>query len=103
MAPSLVVSLLSRLPEDSLTLALMRGGAEHRGWGMDRHMLASLVDAMHENTIVSGEWKKGKTPKLVPFPRPKENTKPKKAAKHVDIFEAFAKKFGAGAPTVETG
>ncbi|PSL04136.1 hypothetical protein CLV30_106141 [Haloactinopolyspora alba] len=53
-----------------MTHALMRGGPEHLGWGVERHVLASLFDALNLNTKISGNWKKGKEPKFPEWPRP---------------------------------
>ena len=76
-APALVLSLVQRLPDDSLTHALVRGGYEHFGWGMDRHIHASIFDAIQINTRATGNFKK--PPKFEPWPRPKPKAKKKKA------------------------
>lgn len=51
-APSLVWSCVQRLPDDSLTAALMRGGREHFGWGEQRHLMADQFLAL---TAMSGK------------------------------------------------
>lgn len=76
--PRLVLALVQALPDDSLTHALMQGGWENFGWGHSRHLMASIYDALNQNTIATGSWKKGKTPKLPLWPRPGSK---KKAAK----------------------
>lgn len=80
-SPALVLLLLPRLPDTSLTRALASGGMEHFGWGVDRHMLADLYDAINQNTRASGQWGKKGPPKIPPFPRPtitaKTGDKPK--------------------------
>ena len=87
-APSFVLALVERLPDDSLTLALMRGGREHLGWTPERHLLAAIHDAVNLNTKVTGNWKKGKVPDFPLWPRPNatdsdiesEDGEPKKKA-----------------------
>lgn len=53
-----------------MTHALMRGGMEHKGWGMDRYMMADLIDSLNQNTRATGNWGK-RPPKIPNFPRPK--------------------------------
>jgi hypothetical protein len=60
---------VQRLPDDSLTHALMRGGREFFGWGQDRYIAVDTFDALQTNTVVSGNWKK-KAPEIDPYPRP---------------------------------
>jgi len=74
-APRLLVLLIERLPDDGMTSAIAAGGAEHLGWGMDRHLIASVYDAINNNTRGTGSWAKGKAPKFTPFPRPKTEKK----------------------------
>ncbi|GLZ81411.1 hypothetical protein Afil01_62180 [Actinorhabdospora filicis] len=69
-APMLVLALIMRLPDTSLTVAHATGGREHFGWGRDRHLLADLFDAVQLNTRAAGNWNK-KAPKLPTQPRPK--------------------------------
>jgi hypothetical protein len=76
-APRLVIELVARLPDDSLTAALMGGGRQFFGWGLDRYMVAELYDAINAQTRVTGNWAK-KPPKIKPFPRP-DKKKPTKA------------------------
>jgi len=66
----LVYQLVQRLPDTSLTVALMSGGREHFGWGVDRHMNADTYDALNLNTRATGNYEKHKAPKFSPFPRP---------------------------------
>lgn len=76
---------MQRLPDDSLTAALMQGGREFFGWGQERYMIASLFDAVNLNTRATGNWKNGKAPQIPPYPRPR---KPATKAKHTvkDIY-----------------
>lgn len=86
-APRLVLSLVKRLPDTSLSAALASGGREHFGWGGDRHLLADLFDAINQNTRACGNWGK-KPPKIEPRPRPGRGKK-KKAVTVADIFQRF--------------
>jgi hypothetical protein len=92
-SPSLVLSLLQRLPDTSLTVALASGGREFFGWGQDRHLAADLFDALNTNTRATGQWGKGKAPKIPEYPRPKPKAK-KKAGKRpasvAEIYKRFA-------------
>ena len=50
--------------------------AEARVWNFDRQLLAMLINAVHQNTQVSGMWEKGKTPEF-PVIGPTSWAKPK--------------------------
>lgn len=94
-APSLVLSLVQRLPDTALTIALASGGREHFGWGVDRHMTADLYDALNQNTRASGQWGKKGAPKIPEYPRPKSKPKdkgPKKAKSVADIYKVFSRR-----------
>lgn len=69
-SPALVLALVEGLPEDSATVAAMRGGADWRGWTQQARILADVYDAINLNTRASGRWKK-RAPKIDPYPRPK--------------------------------
>jgi hypothetical protein len=69
-SPALVLALVQRLPDTSLTIALASGGREHFGWGVDRHLKADIFDALNQNTRATGNWGKGKAPKFPAWPRP---------------------------------
>ena len=95
-SPALVLSLIQRLPDTSLTVALATGGKQHFGWGLDRHIAVDLFDAINANTRATGNWKKGGAPKLKPWPRPKFK---KKAAapttgpmKIKDLYQRFTRR-----------
>ena len=85
---------MQRLPDTSLTVALASGGREYFGWGVDRHMNADIYDTLNFNTLATGEYAKGKAPKLPPFPRPTskpEETKTGKVKATVaSIYARFA-------------
>lgn len=89
-SPSLLVSLISALPEGSMTKALMRGGREFFGWGQAEHALAALFDAVNTNTQVSGTWK-NKPPKFPQYPVPKvrKADAPKKKVTVADLYASF--------------
>ena len=89
-SPRLVLALLQRLPDTSLTTALASGGREHFGWGHDRHLLADVYDALNQNTRATGNWGKKGPPKIEPYPRPKAKPKAKHAkAKPVSVKDIF--------------
>ncbi|GGU77204.1 hypothetical protein GCM10010211_48900 [Streptomyces albospinus] len=93
-SPALVLALVQRLPDTSLTVALASGGREHFGWGVDRHMAADIFDAVNQNTRATGQWGKGKAPKIPPFPRPQIKAKAKpKAGKRAASVAAIYKHF----------
>lgn len=91
-APSLVLALISELPDTSRTPASFRGGKEYRGWGMDRYLLAEVLDAINLNSRVSGQnWPDGKIPTIPPWPRPgaEQTAKPRKKRTVKDLWRAM--------------
>ncbi|MEU0344242.1 hypothetical protein ABZ092_36210 [Streptomyces bobili] len=95
LSPYFVMALVRRLPDTSLTVALASGGREHFGWGVDRHLNADIYDALNQNTRATGNWGKGKAPKIPGWPRPKplkkptKATGPKTAGKRVSVAEIY--------------
>lgn len=80
-----------------MTAALSAGGRDHYGWGVDRHMLANIYDAINLNTRASGNWGKKGPPKLPDYPRPK--SKPTESAptqKKVSARQALLRMIGKG-------
>jgi len=76
-----------------MTVALMGGGAELHGWGVDRALSAALYDAVNLNTRATGQWAKGKAPTFDTWPRP-ERPKPaqaKKPAGKVTVAQLWAR------------
>lgn len=100
LAPSLVLSLISELPDTSRTSASLRGGEAHRGWGQDRYMQAAQIDAIHLLARVAGvNWPNGKIPDIPPWPRPNddaEGARPKQKKKPTvkDLWALFASRAG---------
>lgn len=92
---------MQRLPDTSLTSALLNGGRDHFGWGVDRHIQADIFDALNVNTKATGQWQKGKAPKFPAWPRPssksKKSAKAGKPDKPVSVADLYTK-FG-GKPT----
>lgn len=80
-----------RLPDTSLTVALASGGREHFGWGVDRHMLADVYDAINQNTRASGNWSKKGPPKIPAWPRPNPKQKKPDQKKPVSVASLFAR------------
>lgn len=58
-----------------MTSALASGGRQHFGWGVDRHLSADIYDAINLNTRATGQWAKGKAPKIPEWPRPRADRK----------------------------
>lgn len=73
--PAVVLAMIKRLPEDSYTVAVASGGEHMFGWNTERHLLASIFDAVNTNTRATANWK-GSPPKPVTWPRPKPKEKP---------------------------
>lgn len=68
-SPRMLLVRLLELPDTSALAASIRG--EPRGWGTDRHLFATLVDAIQANTWVltaANSKKKPRRPKPVPRP-----------------------------------
>ncbi|MGW2398501.1 hypothetical protein ACWCYY_18305 [Kitasatospora sp. NPDC001664] len=68
-----VTALIGALPDESATVAALRGGRDALGWGPQAYVLADLVDAVQALTHVQVA-KASKNPKSVekptPYPRP---------------------------------
>jgi hypothetical protein len=80
--PWWVLTLVEEFTHDDTTATFksMSGTGGERGWSTDRHLLASLFDAIQINTVVSARVagaKRVKSPQ--PFPRP--GAKPKGEAR----------------------
>ena len=70
--PVYLLSLIKRLPAESMTYSLMRDEEKWRdflGKGPEWYLLADVFDAINQNTRATGQWKK-KAPKFEPYPRP---------------------------------
>ncbi|MEU5427614.1 hypothetical protein AB0H73_18695 [Streptomyces olivoreticuli] len=88
-SPALVLLLVQRLPDTALTIALASGGREHFGWGVDRHMQADIFDAINQNTRATGQWGKGKAPKIPAWPRPTPKAQKKTGKKPVTVAALY--------------
>ncbi|MEV5136246.1 hypothetical protein AB0K71_15750 [Streptomyces syringium] len=88
-SPALCLLLVARLPDTSLTVALASGGREHFGWGQDRHLAADLFDAINSNTRATGQWGKGKAPKIPAFPRPQAKANARKAKRPATVAALY--------------
>lgn len=49
----------------------MRGGRQYYGWTQETEISAALYDAINQNTVATGNFKR--KPKVDPFPRPKKD------------------------------
>ncbi len=90
LTPRRALALIRRLPVESATIAELRGGEQFRGWGADRYLAASMVDAIRENThafISANSKSKPKPPP--PVKRPGKEQKPKTDSKG-NSFAAMA-------------
>lgn len=71
LSPRRVLWLIEHLPEDSATVAAIKGGPEHRPWITLAHLLATVADAIQLGTwatITAHARKRPKPP--TPLPRP---------------------------------
>ena len=75
--PRLILAMIDRLPQGSMTQSLLAGGEE--GWryyldfGREVAAIAGVYDAINENTASTGFFKK--RPQFDPFPTPSELVK----------------------------
>ncbi|WKU46741.1 hypothetical protein Q3V23_23245 [Streptomyces sp. VNUA116] len=92
-SPALVLLLIARLPDTSLTTALAAGGRQFFGWGQDRHMQADLYDALTTNTRATGQWR-GKAPKIPEYPRPQAPKKApgKRGSSVAELYQHFSRR-----------
>ena len=73
--------LARQLPHNSRTLAALQGGEEYRGWDIQTHLLAALVDAMNTNTFLFAKVNSKKRVKAPhPVPRPGDAERRKREA-----------------------
>lgn len=71
ISPRMLLARLKSLPDTSALHASVRG--EPRGWGGDRHLLATVIDAIQVNTwITKAASTKRKPRKPKPIKRPKQ-------------------------------
>lgn len=76
--PEWWLAIIGQLPEESAFVAEVRGGPEHRGWTLDRHLQALTLDAINMNTINTGNYRR--RPQFEPFPRPGADQKTTRVA-----------------------
>jgi hypothetical protein len=71
LSPRRVLWLVEHLPEESATVAAIKGGPEHRPWTSTAHLLATVVDAVQWGTwatIAAHSRKRPSPPRPVPRP-----------------------------------
>jgi len=71
LTPKQVLLLIRSLPPESATSASIRKLPEAAGWGMDTYLLASLIDAVRENSHINAQAhskKKLKRPERIKVP-----------------------------------
>lgn len=105
MDPDRIVTLIQRLPDDSMLSAHLHDADDwmkYFGWGADRQLAAAIHDL--ETILVRGSinWVKGKEPKIPPWDRPWDDKKPNKQEQTPDeeqsralLMQAFSR-FGGG-------
>ena len=79
LSPSEALALVENLPPESMTSSLSRDQPDAFGWGTAEHLLASLIDAVRENTFANMQVrtkKKLKAPERLPVPGRKVEKKP---------------------------
>lgn len=97
-SPALVLALVEGLPEDSATVAAMRGGAEWRGWTQQTRVLADLYDAVMADVAVNAaHYSKAKKVKPVSKPYPRPQAKQRRGQRVDDVRRAL----GAAPRSVE--
>ncbi|MFF4815089.1 hypothetical protein ACFY2K_10930 [Kitasatospora sp. NPDC001309] len=93
-----VLALIGTFPDDSATLAALRGGREALGWDARTYVLADLVDAVQALTHVQVA-KASKNPRSVerptPYPRPYAK-KPRRPAGTSPFAAALQREVGEG-------
>lgn len=82
----MVIALVRNLPVDSATVAVMRGGPEYVGWRTETYLLASVLDAIRENTYAFVSANSKRKPSA-PEPTPRPEAKRKKSG----VFAAMAR------------
>lgn len=86
---------MQRLPDTSLTAALANGGRQMFGWGVERHLLAELFDAINVNTKATGNWRK-KPPEFPRWPRPKADKQQSEQGERrtsvADVYQRFMRR-----------
>ncbi len=86
-SPRQIILLIKGLPLESASVAAMRGGDEFRGWGFDRYLSTSLIDAVRENTFafVAANSKRKPSPPQ-PTYRPKDKAQVKRSTGQPNLF-----------------
>lgn len=86
-SPRQILVLIRNLPLESATMAAIRGGSEFLGWGLDRYLTTSLIDAVKENTFAFISANSKKKPKA---PEPSYRPEKVKAKKKANMFSVMA-------------
>ena len=77
VSPRGIFARLAGLPDDSALAAALQGVP--RGWGTNRHLLATVIDAIQGNTYVTARVAGVKrVRKPTPIPRPKTKARQKR-------------------------
>lgn len=85
-SPRSILARLRWLPDNSALSASFRG--EPRGWGQDRHLAATLVDALQQNSwITAAVATKRKPPKPKALQRPKSTKTRARVVRVADLMK----------------
>lgn len=87
-SPRTLLSFIAWLPDDSALAASMRG--QPRGWGTDRHLLATVVDAIQANTWITAavaSKRKPKRPKRLPRPESEKKSVKARVLRVADLVK----------------
>lgn len=90
MAPRLLLALAEELPDESALAAAVRGGPQHRGWTVNAHLLASVIDAVGEAAWVTAQANSRKR-----IRRPRRFPRPAAQQRRPVTVAALAERFGA--------
>ncbi|RLK54821.1 hypothetical protein [Actinokineospora cianjurensis] len=90
LTPRRVLWLIEHLPEDSATVAALRGGPQHRAWTTAAHLLATVADAVQLGTwtTIAAHARRRPTP---PKPLPRPSLPRRQAARVVTVAEIAAR------------
>ena len=79
LSPGWVLCHIDHLTVESATVAEIRGGEQFRGWGADRYMTATLINAVEAlryiTVLANSDPKKRKVEPPEPFPIPDGTSK----------------------------
>jgi hypothetical protein len=90
VAPRLLLALVEELPDESAFAAAVRGGPHHRGWTVTAHLLAAVIDAVHEAAWVTAQANSKRR-----LRRPRRFPRPTAERRRPVTVAGLAERFGA--------